>query len=68
MSVGSKVRGTLASLQSIEATLSSLAAKTTEQEAREAFHQACLKTRTVIKEMNKRVNHIEFEEPQYKQP
>ena len=43
MTVGSQVHGTLVTLQSIEATLSSLALKTSEQEAREAFHQGALK-------------------------
>lgn len=67
MTVGSQVHGTLVSLQSIEATLSSLALKTKEQEARQAFHQGALKTRTVINEINKRLDQIEYEEPQYQQ-
>ncbi len=67
MTVGSQVHGTLVSLQSIEATLSSLALKTSEQEAREAFHQGAVKTRTVIHEIKKRVGQIEYEEPQYQQ-
>lgn len=67
MTVGSQVQGLLASLQSIEATLSSLALKTDERDAREAFHQGALKTRTVIQEIQKRKSQIEFEEPQYQQ-
>lgn len=67
MTVASNIRGTVASLKSIEATLSGLALKTSEQEARQAFHQASLKTRTVIAEVDKRLKQVEFEEPQYKQ-
>ncbi|MCM3713682.1 DUF1657 domain-containing protein [Halalkalibacter oceani] len=67
MTVGSQLHGTLASLRSIEATLSTLAQKTEEQEAREAFHQGALKTRTVIHELAKRVHQVENEEPQYQQ-
>ncbi|GAE35852.1 DUF1657 domain-containing protein [Halalkalibacter akibai] len=67
MTVGSQVQGLLSSLQSIDATLSSLAIKTKEHEAREAFHQGALKTRTIIKEIQKRAAQIEFEEPTYQQ-
>ncbi|WP_332697364.1 DUF1657 domain-containing protein [Halalkalibacter lacteus] len=67
MTVGSQVQGMLVSLQSIEATLTSLALKSNEQEAREAFHQGALKTRTVIQEILKRKGKIESEEPQYQQ-
>jgi hypothetical protein len=67
MTVGSQVQGLLISLQSIDATLSTLAIKTKEREAREAFHQGALKTRTIIKEIQKRKAQIEFEEPTYQQ-
>ncbi|WP_227936117.1 DUF1657 domain-containing protein [Alkalihalobacillus deserti] len=67
MTVASQVQGLLISLQSIDAILSSLAVKTKEREAREAFHQSALKTRTVIKEIQKRKGQIEFEEPEYQQ-
>ncbi|NEU31039.1 DUF1657 domain-containing protein [bacterium LRH843] len=67
MTVGSQVRGTLVSLQSIEAILTTLALKTTEKEAKESFHQASLKTRTVIDQVTKRLGQLEYEEPQYVQ-
>ncbi|GAE25658.1 hypothetical protein JCM9140_1665 [Halalkalibacter wakoensis JCM 9140] len=67
MTVGSKIQGLLTSLQSIDATLTSLALKTKEPKAREAFHQGALKTRTVIQEIQKRKGQIEFEEPTYQQ-
>ncbi|WP_227935495.1 DUF1657 domain-containing protein [Alkalihalobacillus deserti] len=67
MTVGSQVQGLLISLQSINATLSSLTLKTNEPEAWEAFHQGALKTRKVIQEIQKRKGQIEFEEPQYQQ-
>ena len=67
MTVGSQVQGLLISLQSIDAILSSLAIKTKEREASEAFHQGALKTRKVIQEIQKRKGQIEFEEQQYQQ-
>lgn len=66
MTIGSQVKQCLASLKSIEANLNSLALKTKDEEARQAFHETCLKTRKVVQEMEIRVSELEFEEPQYK--
>ncbi len=66
MSVATQVKGTLASLKGIEATLSALALEATDREVSNDYHQAALKTRTVITEVEKRVSFIEREEPQYK--
>ncbi len=66
MTVGSQVKQTLASLKSIEANLNSLSIKTLNQEAQHAFHEACLKTRKVVHQIEKRVGELEVEEPQYK--
>ncbi|GAE28952.1 DUF1657 domain-containing protein [Halalkalibacter hemicellulosilyticus] len=65
MTVASKVESALVSLKAIEASLLSLSLKTKEQEASEAFRQAALKTRTVVDEVQKRKQEIEFQEPQY---
>ncbi|WP_416148713.1 DUF1657 domain-containing protein [Salipaludibacillus sp. HK11] len=67
MTVGSLVHGTLVSLQSIEANLSTLAAKTNDLEAKKAFHQSALNTQEVIREIQSRKAEIENEEPQYQQ-
>ncbi|WP_100407138.1 DUF1657 domain-containing protein [Bacillus solitudinis] len=66
MTVASQVKGTLITLKGIEATLSELALKAKEEGTHKDYHQAALKTRTVITEMEKRVAFIEKEEPQYK--
>lgn len=67
MTVGSLVHGTLVSLQSIEATLQTLAAKTSDREAQEMFYQSALNTQAVIQEIQSRKVEIEREEPQYQQ-
>ncbi|WP_088102287.1 DUF1657 domain-containing protein [Halalkalibacter urbisdiaboli] len=66
MTVASQVKGALVTLKGIEATLSTLALQAKEHETQNCYHQASLKTRTVIGEMEKRVAFIESEEPQYK--
>ncbi|WNF37962.1 DUF1657 domain-containing protein [Bacillaceae bacterium IKA-2] len=66
MTVGSQVKQCLAGLKSIEAGLNNFAIKSNDEEARLAFHETCLKTRKVIKEIEARVGEIEFQEPEYK--
>ncbi|GAF65366.1 DUF1657 domain-containing protein [Alkalihalobacillus trypoxylicola] len=65
MTVSSQVKGTLASLKGIEATLQTLSLQAEAMEQRDRFHQASLKTKTVITQIEKRVSEIEKQEPQY---
>ncbi|SES00943.1 DUF1657 domain-containing protein [Salipaludibacillus aurantiacus] len=67
MSVGSQVQGTLVSLQSIEATLLTLAAKSSDDETKETFLKSAERTKAVLNEVQKRKMQIENEEPQYQQ-
>jgi hypothetical protein len=67
MSVGSQVQGTLVSLQSIEATLLSLAARSSDEETKETFLKSAERTKAVLNEIQKRKMQIENEEPQYQQ-
>jgi len=66
MSVASQVKGTLYSLKGIEATLSKLALQSSEDGSEKVYHQASLKARTIISEIEKQVMFLEHEEPQYK--
>ena len=66
MTVAAQVKGTLVTLKGIESTLSLLSLQAKDHTARNCYHQAALKTRTVIGEMEQRVAFIEREEPQYK--
>lgn len=66
MTVGSQVKQCLASLKSIEATLNNFAIKSEDEQARLTFHETCLKTRKVIKQIESRIGEIEFQEPEYK--
>ncbi|MCE7791355.1 DUF1657 domain-containing protein [Salipaludibacillus sp. CUR1] len=67
MSVGSQVQGTLVSLQSIEATLLTFAAKSSDEETKETFLKSAERTKAVLNEIQKRKMQIENEEPQYQQ-
>lgn len=66
MTVASQVKQCLATLKGIEATLNTFALETTNEDAREAFRESCLKTRRVVTEIENRVGELEREEPQYK--
>ncbi|ADC51051.1 hypothetical protein BpOF4_15010 [Alkalihalophilus pseudofirmus OF4] len=66
MSVAAQVKGTLFSLKGIDATLTKLALQSSDEEAEKVYHQASLKTRTIIQEMEQQVMFLEREEPQYK--
>ncbi|WP_413380374.1 DUF1657 domain-containing protein [Alkalihalobacillus sp. 1P02AB] len=66
MTVASQVKGTLASLKGVEATLMTISLQAEGHDKRNRFHQASLKTKTVIHELEKRVAELERQEPQYK--
>ncbi|MFD2761984.1 DUF1657 domain-containing protein [Lentibacillus juripiscarius] len=66
MTVSSQVKGCYASLKSADATLETLAAKTSSQEAEEAFRQARNTVRTVKQDLEQQVIFLTKEEPQYK--
>lgn len=66
MTVGSKVKQTLATLKSVESTLRVYSLKSHKVEEREVFEDALEVTEGVIKDLKARVNKLEYEEPQYK--
>ncbi|MDQ0253974.1 hypothetical protein J2S74_001347 [Evansella vedderi] len=66
MTVASQVKQCVASLKNVEATLNSLAIRSENEQAEEAFRDACQTTRRVLADIEKRVGELEFEEPQYK--
>jgi hypothetical protein len=66
MTVGSKVKQTLANLQGIQGTLRIYSVQSQKEEAKAAYEEVLIVTRSVIKDLENRLKTLEFEEPQYK--
>lgn len=66
MTVGSKVKQTLYSLKSSEATLRLYSLKESDKEARAIYTEAFEEISKIKIDLEKRVGSIEFQEPQYK--
>lgn len=66
MTVGSKVKQTLASLRGAESILRVYENQSQHPEAKEAFQRAVEGVEDVIYNLEERMKKLEFEEPQYK--
>lgn len=66
MTVGSKVKQTLAGLKGIESTLKIYSAQSKNKEEISVYKEALQTTESVIKSIENRIKKLEFEEPQYK--
>ncbi|OLN27064.1 DUF1657 domain-containing protein [Desulfosporosinus metallidurans] len=66
MTVASQVKQTLASLKGARGTLRVYSTQTRDEEARSVFTDALEVTNSVIEDLEKRLQTLEFEEPQYK--
>lgn len=66
MTVASQVKQTLASLKGARGTLREYSTQTRDEEARSVFTDALEVTNSVIEDLEKRLQTLEFEEPQYK--
>lgn len=66
MTTASKLKQTLAGLKSAGATLKEYAEKSRNEEARAAFQGAHEVISDMAEGLEKRISHIEFEEPQFK--
>ena len=66
MTVGSEVKQVYATLKGIEASLSSLAIRSEEEESSRVLHEAMLIVSQVKKDVRSRVGELEREELQYK--
>lgn len=66
MTVYSNVQQCFATINGIEAQLSTLALNSLDDKAQQAFHQAMLLVGEVKKDLQTRIYELEFEEPQYK--
>ncbi len=66
MTVGSKVKQTLADLKGIESTLRLYSLKSKNEEERMVYKKSLETAESVIKDLEYRIKIMEFEEPQYK--
>lgn len=66
MTVISKVKQTLAALKGVKATLDIYAVQTEEKETQEVFREAADASDKIIRDLETRIQKLEFEEPQYK--
>lgn len=66
MTVASQVKQTLASLKGARGTLRMYSTQTRDQAARSMYSEAIEVTNTIIDDLQRRIQTLEFEEPQYK--
>lgn len=66
ITVAAKVKGTVASLKGIQATLENFACFEKNQENQVVLERNCQRIGQIIANLEKRVQVLEFQEPQYK--
>ncbi|WP_101845416.1 DUF1657 domain-containing protein [Halobacillus sp. Marseille-P3879] len=66
MTVGANVKQCLATLKSIEASLSTLASNSSDEKAQRLFHEQMMVMEEIKEDIMKRVGELEREEEQYK--
>ncbi|MDM5196590.1 DUF1657 domain-containing protein [Fictibacillus enclensis] len=66
MTVASNVKQCMVTLKAAEATLSNLAQKSSEDDAKKLFHECMLEVGKAISDLKQRIAQLESEEPQYK--
>ncbi|GAF65371.1 hypothetical protein BTS2_2269 [Bacillus sp. TS-2] len=67
MTVGSKIKQTVAGLKSAQASLETFALETENQQAKQLYQQMAEQTQTIVDQLEPRVQQIMQEEPQYRQ-
>lgn len=66
MTVASQVKQTLAGLKGVQGTLRIYSTQTRDEETRSIFSEALETTEGIINDLEKRMQTLEFQEPQYK--
>ncbi|MDD4334252.1 MAG: DUF1657 domain-containing protein [Desulfotomaculaceae bacterium] len=66
MTISAQVKETVASLNGVQATLETFVSVEENPEAKDMLSRNSQKVAAVIKDMEKRLRVLEFEEPQYK--
>ncbi|MFZ5597706.1 MAG: DUF1657 domain-containing protein [Bacillota bacterium] len=66
MTVGARLKQTIASLKSVEGTIATFASVEPDNEASAVYKRNSDRIKRVVSELEKRLAAVEFEEPQYK--
>ncbi|GGB47020.1 DUF1657 domain-containing protein [Fictibacillus barbaricus] len=66
MTIASNVKQCMVTLKSAKETLSKLAQKSRDDEAKRTFHESMMEVEEIIIDLQMRIGQLEFEEPQYK--
>ncbi len=66
MTVASQVKKTLATLKGNQGTLRLYALQTKNEETKLVYYEALDSTQKIINDLEKRVQSLEYQEPQYK--
>lgn len=67
MTVGQRVKQTLASLKGVQADFESFALETQNQQAKQMYQQLAEETKRLVNAVEARVRELEQQEPQYRQ-
>lgn len=66
MTVASQVKKTLATLKGNQGTLRLYAQQTQDEETKQCYNEALVTTGIIINDLEKRMQTLEYQEPQYK--
>lgn len=66
MTIASEVKQCMASLKGVEASLSSLALRTQDDESKRTLHETMMIVHEAVEDIKNRVGELEREETQYK--
>lgn len=65
LTVASQVKQTLANLKGIQGTLGIYSVKSQDEETKTVFNEAINTINGIVEDLEKRIQTLEFEEPQY---
>ena len=67
MTVGTQLQQTVASAQSVSASLKTFALESQDQQAKQMFNSLAQNMDNIVSQLQARLNYVSTEEPQYKQ-
>lgn len=67
VTIGTKIQQTIASCEGALANLDSFALETQDQAAKTMFKNLAQQQRTILDQLNQRLQYVQSEEPQYNQ-
>ncbi|WP_439951316.1 DUF1657 domain-containing protein [Caenibacillus caldisaponilyticus] len=67
LTIGTKIQQTIASCEATLANLDSFALETQDQAAKQMFKSLAQQQKTILDQLNQRLQYVQSEEPQYNQ-